>query len=54
MSEDLPERWQKCRAFVEALKARNYLSPDGEPYVSDGLILYMYELFQDGVRSAKR
>ena len=43
-------RWQDCRPFVRALEARAYLV-EGRPVMSDGLYLYMYELWQDGARA---
>ncbi len=43
--------WRKNRAFTDALKARQYLTlVDGrlQCCCSDGIYLYMYELWQDG------
>lgn len=44
-----PKRWQDSKAFVRALAAREYLV-DNRPVMSDGIYLYMYELWQDGTR----
>lgn len=48
-----PKRWQDCRAFVRALEARDYLV-DGRPCMSDGIYLYMYELWRDGAHFVLR
>lgn len=49
-----PKRWQDCKPFVDALLARGYVLPLGDARggihlcMSDGVYLYMYELWQDG------
>jgi hypothetical protein len=48
-----PKRWQDCRAFVRDLIEREYLV-EGRPVMSDGIYLYMYELWRDGARFALR
>lgn len=48
-----PRRWQDCRPFVRALEARAYLV-EGRPVMSDGIYLYLYELWQDGTRAGAR
>jgi len=48
-----PKRWQDCRPFVRALEARAYLV-EGRPVMSDGIYLYLYELWQDGARAGAR
>jgi hypothetical protein len=40
-----PRRWQDCSPFVNALTKREYNN-----VLSDGLYLYLYELWQDGVK----
>jgi hypothetical protein len=48
-----PRRWQDCRAFVRDLTEREYIV-DGRLVMSDGIYLYMYELWRDGARFALR
>jgi len=43
------KRWQDTRAFVRALKARGYLAENNRPVMSDGIYLYLFELWIDGV-----
>lgn len=47
-----PKRWQDCPRFVRALRERCYLVND-RPVVSEGLYLYMYELWRDGWREGR-
>lgn len=44
-----PRRWQDCPTFVLDLKRRAYLTPSGQELMSEGIYLYLYELWQDGV-----
>ena len=48
--------WKNDEAFVEALSKRRYVgrSADGklDLYLSDGLYLYMFELWADGIAHA--
>lgn len=44
------KRWQDSRAFVRALHAREYLV-EGRLTMSDGIYLYLFELWQDGLRA---
>jgi hypothetical protein len=48
-----PKNWRDCKPFVKALLKREYLSQDSEGELhlsmSDGIYLYLYELWQDGV-----
>lgn len=50
-----PRRWQDCKLFVTALKKREYISDTSTGWfllMSDGIYLYLYELWQDGRQSA--
>jgi len=53
-----PKRWQDCKPFVAALLARNYIGLVNANVptlsLSDGLYLYMYELWQDGTVEGER
>jgi hypothetical protein len=44
------KNWRDCRAFVRALRAREYLVDD-RPVMSEGIYWYLYELWQDGTRA---
>lgn len=46
-----PKRWQDDKAFVAALRKREYLDEGDKPNMSDGIYIYMWELFQDGRKS---
>jgi len=46
--------WRASEPFVEALVARQYVKLEGGQVVtcmSEGTYLYMWELFQDGLRA---
>jgi len=47
-------RWQDDAAFVAAIKARDYLTSDGRVVMSDGIYLYMYELWLDGLAAGRQ
>ena len=48
--------WDKDVAFVAALEARGYVKRDGKNQLvlvmSDGVYLYLHELFRDGLAHA--
>lgn len=48
--------WDKDEAFVAALEARKYVTRDSNKQLvlvmSDGVYLYLHELFQDGTAHA--
>jgi hypothetical protein len=39
--------WNQCAPFVEALKRREYIDANGKTIISAGLVLYMWEAWQD-------
>lgn len=51
--QPIAKRWQDCRAFVRALRARKYLVED-RPVMSEGIYWYLYELWQDGLITGAR
>ena len=56
---NFPKRWQDCDPFLDALVRRQYLNQDTKDFsvlrqnMSDGAYLYLYELWQDGVRHGR-
>lgn len=48
-----PNQWRQCKPFVEAMLERKYINKQLEPYLSPGVMLYLYEAFQDGCKTAK-
>ena len=58
MKAQWPNRWQDCRGFVEDLAKREYVAKFGQGhltlFMSDGIYLYMYELWQDGMKRKGR
>ncbi len=42
-------KWRDDAGFIEALGRRAYLGPDGAPYMSESLTIYMWELYRDGI-----
>ena len=47
------KRWQDDEDFVAALKKRGYLDENGGMCMSNGIYLYMWELFQDGIECSQ-
>jgi hypothetical protein len=48
----MAKRWQDCEPFIEDLTKRGYVKRDDagnvQTCMSEGIYLYMYELWQDG------